>query len=54
MERLGGISTGRVRPGLLLLMSRLTALTLGSGKNVSPRQEPIRGGLKYSWAEGSS
>ncbi|KAJ2933450.1 hypothetical protein H1R20_g3618, partial [Candolleomyces eurysporus] len=24
------------------------------GKNVSPREERIRGALKYSWAEGSS
>ncbi|KAJ3539715.1 hypothetical protein NMY22_g4610 [Coprinellus aureogranulatus] len=24
------------------------------GKNVSPKEEVIRGGLKYNWAEGSS
>jgi hypothetical protein len=29
-------------------------LTMGIGKKISPREERIRGGLKYSWKNGIS
>lgn len=56
MERLGDISTGKVRSVHPLCHGlRSDQVTRNwAGKNVSPKEEVIRGALKYSWAEGSS
>jgi hypothetical protein len=57
MGRLGGVSYGEVchfECSLGLLAPVVLTMPRLIGKEVSPREERIRGGLKYTWKNGVS